>query len=111
MRRTDAVNIPGIHILQRVDAAYCMWCYGSAAHSLDEYLQMGEDAIQASIKTFCEAVVTKFGHEYQGMEELSHVLGQAVQRQGEETNCCSRGELRRGSLNMSHVLWQRQIAQ
>ncbi|CDF34493.1 unnamed protein product [Chondrus crispus] len=41
-----------------------MLCYESAADLLDEYLQMGEDSILTSMKSFCELVVSTFGKEY-----------------------------------------------
>ena len=64
VRRTDALNKPSIHSLQRDVAAIRIIGYVVAADALEEYMQMIEDSVMLSMKSFCGFVIEKFAAEY-----------------------------------------------
>lgn len=60
----DGSNKMGIHPLQRIVAAIRMLAYGLAADALEEYLQMSEDSVFISFKSFCRTFVQFFEPDY-----------------------------------------------
>ena len=64
MRRSDATGRQGINPLIRMTAALWMLAYGVAADTLDEYLQLSEDSVLLSLKSFVKLIVENFGAEY-----------------------------------------------
>jgi hypothetical protein len=64
IQKFDAAKKPGVHPLCRFVACLRILCYGNAADSCDEYLQISESVISNSFKDFCRLIVEKFGFQY-----------------------------------------------
>lgn len=63
-RKTDALNKPGIHPLQKIVAAMRMMAYGVAGDAVDEYVRMSAPSALRCLKEFTAAVVEVFESEY-----------------------------------------------
>lgn len=66
VQRRDAAKKNGIHPLVRMTAALRIVAYGIAADAIDEYLQVSQDSVILSMKTFSKLCVEKFSAEYLG---------------------------------------------
>lgn len=77
VQKRDALNKDGIHPRLRITAALRMLAYGSAADAHDEYLQMSDDSVLLSLKSFCEGIIQNFGEEYMrapNEEDLKRIM-------------------------------------
>jgi hypothetical protein len=63
-RRTDCTGKKGITTLCRLTACMRYLVYGTAADREDEYLQLSETVVTASVKQFTQKVIQYFGAQY-----------------------------------------------
>ena len=62
--RYDALNRPGLSLIQKCTAAIRQLAYGSPTDQLDEYIKIGESTALECLKRFVEGVIVVFGAEY-----------------------------------------------
>jgi hypothetical protein len=64
VQRPDATGKVGLSSHQKVTAALRMFCYGTAADSLDEYLRISDTVATDCLRHFSDAVIACFGDEF-----------------------------------------------
>ena len=64
VQKPDATGKMGLSPYQKVTAALRMYCYGTAADSVDEYVRIGESTVQESANWLANTIIQEFGGEY-----------------------------------------------
>uniref|UniRef100_A0A0D3A674 DDE Tnp4 domain-containing protein n=1 Tax=Brassica oleracea var. oleracea TaxID=109376 RepID=A0A0D3A674_BRAOL len=62
--KKDGIGRNSLSALQKCTAAIRVLAYGSAADTVDEYLQLGETTTRLCVQNFVEGIIYLFGDEY-----------------------------------------------
>ena len=82
-QKIDALGKKGLHLWQKVVAAFRILAYGSSYDMVDEYVRFSESSASDCLDHFCSAVDAKFGAEYlrsPTMEDLQRILKENASR-------------------------------